>query len=331
MGRGGGPRRAAPPRGEHRVHALGRQAATADLAQGPHDRADHLVEEPVAPDVHVDQVRRGAGARGGRRGRPRHVDGEQRARAVSVAVGAARERGEVVRAHEARAGRLHGREVERPRHVPGGLGLERTSRAPEEQPVAVELARGPEPGVEPGGRLVHGDDRHVVGQERVEARLEPLRRDGRARLEARHLPERVDPRIRPARACHPDGRPQQFGEGPLELALDGPRVGLDLPAREPGPVILEGEPERPRGGLGGALRRQAGGGAGIEGHPPSLAADPGRCHRRRPPLHPGAVSGGAGQVGAAGGVETSRSPGRSPSRPEGRSADPVWSPGSYRR
>src|SRR3970282_1575777 len=59
--------------------------------------------------------------------------------------------------------------------------------------------------------------------------------------EIRYLSQRVNPRVRPTGAVHPDLDCEKFFQGLLQNLLNGRAVGLDLPAVIVGPVVLDSE------------------------------------------------------------------------------------------
>src|SRR5690349_9906168 len=58
---------------------------------------------------------------------------------------------------------------------------------------------------------------------------------------ANRLPARVHARVGTASSLRHHTLPTEFGEHPLDFALNGPLLGLDLPASEFGPVIVQHE------------------------------------------------------------------------------------------
>lgn len=274
----------------------GRQRVWGDLAaphvrQRPRDRADHLVEEAVAH--HVDREDRRSARERGRLGPDTHR--VERADAVAVAVGAADEGAEVAAPLEVRRRRPHGGEVERLGHVPGAGRLERAARRLGEDPVAIVLATRREAGVKLGGHLAHAAHDDVGREERVEAEVQPLEREVAPDRDAGHLPQRVHARVGAARAGDPRRRAQQLAQRALDLALRRAAVGLQLPAREVGPRVLDHQLQMPR-------RRGRVGAVSEFGHGPSLAPGVGPEPPGRPwvPLRPSppALGQPGGTVGA---------------------------------
>ena len=96
--------------------------------------------------------------------------------------------------------------------------------------------------MEPGGRLLHGDDGDVLGQVAVEMVHHLPRSEAVGELHAGHLAQGVDPGVgapRPVELHRGLGQPGQDG---LHLALDGVGgVALALPAVIPAAVVLESE------------------------------------------------------------------------------------------
>ena len=158
------------------------------------------------------------------------------------------------------AGRLEGREVVAPPAGPGGLrhGLEVEGRGDpvaEARPqrrgvgavpdaVAVELRAGVAAGVEVVRRSGGVDDRHVRGQHTVERPQQARGVEPGLDPHAGHLPPGVDAGVGSPGSGHPHAAPRHPRERVLQTPLDGaPAAGLDLPALERGPVVLEREAE----------------------------------------------------------------------------------------
>jgi hypothetical protein len=74
----------------------------------------------------------------------------------------------------------------------------------------------------------------------------------------RDLSERMDTLVGPARARDPGWRAEHFGQSPFDLALNRAAVGLELPARIIGSVILDVDLKIPPGLLqtGGKMMRK---------------------------------------------------------------------------
>ena len=116
--------------------------------------------------------------------------------------------------------------------------------------VAVGLAGRIEPGVEVGGGLGCSEYPDRVGQQGVEARPNPRRRNRERGVEMGYLSLGVDAGVGPPGPDDghplPGSLPVEPSDRGFDPALDGVPVRLPLPAREIGPVVREVETDANR-------------------------------------------------------------------------------------
>jgi hypothetical protein len=163
---------------------------------------------------------------------------------------------EVVAALDPGRGAPEGTDVERPRVVEGPAPAQGRGRS-RENPVLVGAPAGVPSGVE-ARSLRHAACREVGGQEPGERTAHAVRRKPSLGRSARHLARGVHAGVGTACDAQVDGAEDGLERGP-QRALDRAQAGLRGPAGEPGPVVLEVEPEgphavdsRPRTASGGA-------------------------------------------------------------------------------
>ena len=141
-----------------------------------------------------------------------------------------------------RAGGLaHLPELQRIGPVEDVAAVERARLRGVDDPVAVDLRAGRSPGVEIRRRLLEGEDPDVLGQDGVERPQEDSVGQLEGAAKAGHLAQGVDAGVRPARAVDDGPLLGDLPDRLLEDALDGPAVGLALPAAEIRAVVAEDE------------------------------------------------------------------------------------------
>jgi hypothetical protein len=150
---------------------------------------------------------------------------------------------EVVLAEEERRGLRQANQVERARPPERPPPLERRVRGPVPDAVAVRTRAGGEAGVEVVCGRLRGDCRDVVRKHPVQRLSGSVRRRATLRREARHLGDGVN-----AGVCAPSHRQPaplriHLVEGGAQLPLDGAEPGLDGPAVELRPVVLQRQPD----------------------------------------------------------------------------------------
>ena len=232
-GPGGRPRCARPS--QDRGHRFGRQAAGADLQQGPGEDAGHVVQEPVALEVKLQPAFPGHQLQG--------VQGAHRGLDLGLARG---EGAEVALAHQQAGGPAHGFQIQGLRQVQAVAPAEHLGVGGGPEAVDVALAPGPVAGVEARVHLVGGGHGDVLGQVAGEVGPHLLQAQGGGGEEIGHLGLRVNPRVRPAGADHLDLLPGHPAQDLLQLALDGARalgvlLLLALPAQVAAAVVLHHE------------------------------------------------------------------------------------------
>src|SRR3990167_1290911 len=136
---------------------------------------------------------------------------------------------------------LHGREIERVVDVPGKTLMKGGGERVVPYTVPIEPALGVPARVERVGNRFDLPDHDVVRRGGIEPFVKPPEIDRLRGDEIRYLSKRVNPRVCPARAVHPDLEPEKFFHGLLQNRLNGLAVGLDLPAVIVGPVVLNGK------------------------------------------------------------------------------------------
>ena len=167
-----------------------RDPLRANLQHRADERAHHVPEERVGGDREVEVVAVAL---------PRRLPDDPHEHLV-LALGG-REGRELVLAGKEGGRRLEALEVDGARPPERALRLERRARDAVENEVAVRASRGREARVEPLGRVLRVEHRHVGRQRRVE-RLGRLRgRRATRHLDARNLPVACTPvSVRPATA-----------------------------------------------------------------------------------------------------------------------------------
>lgn len=105
--------------------------------------------------------------------------------------------------------------------------------------------------MELGTHLVRRRDPHVAGEECVHGASQRERRPPLRHSHTDRLPARVHARVGTAGSLSHDPLSAETGEHALDFTLDGPLLGLHLPAGEGGPVIVQHE-------LHGARRHRLG-------------------------------------------------------------------------
>jgi hypothetical protein len=146
---------------------------------------------------------------------------------------------EVVPADEGRPGARHRVGVERDPD-PERQALAKRAARPVPDGVAVLPVPRREAGVPTVRDPAEVADRDVRRQKAVDALCEPLRREAPAPGECDHLSAGVNPCVGPAGPVDPHARPvAEADERVFEHSLDGPRVSLQLEAREVRPVIFD--------------------------------------------------------------------------------------------
>src|SRR3989338_1047443 len=154
---------------------------------------------------------------------------------------------------------LHGSEIERVVDVPGKTLMKGGGDRVVPYTVPIEPALGVPARVERVGNRFDLPDHDVVRSEGIEPFVKPPEIDRLRGDEIRYLSQRVNPRVRPTGAVHPDLDAEKFFQGLLQNRLNGLAVGLDLPAVIVGPVVLDSEldihgakDDGPRGSENGA-------------------------------------------------------------------------------
>ena len=87
------------------------------------------------------------------------------------------------------------------------------------------------------------DHLHVLGQPAVDGLRQSIDRDARRGVEVCDLPVRVDPGVGTSRSLNFDGPLFNLRQSGFDFTLDRALVGLDLPAREAGPLVGDRELE----------------------------------------------------------------------------------------
>ena len=119
----------------------------------------------------------------------------------------------------------------------GVRGMERRG----EDAVLVGLAEGGVAGMEGGGDGFDGEDTDAGGKAAVEGAVQVGGGDGRGEREAGDLGEGVNAGVGAAGALGEDALAGGAVDGVGEQALDGGKVGLDLPSAVRGAIVGEGE------------------------------------------------------------------------------------------
>lgn len=202
---------------------------------GAGEEADHFVEESVA--VEGDAVAVVVGGEGG------GVDGAGVVgigRFVSTVSGKGVE---VVGAGEELEGLMEGVGVEEAGEVPGEAGFEWGEDGFGVEVVGVGFGGGVEAAVEVGGDFGGVDDSDGGGEFGVECGdpVEGVHADFRRGVEVGGLAVGVDAGVGAARAVELEGLFGGFGEGGVEVVLDGVAAGLGLPAFVGAAVVGDGE------------------------------------------------------------------------------------------
>ena len=209
--------------------------AGADADEEADHPPHHLPEEVRADDAHEHQR---AGFLDRHRG-----DGHGGRLLLGIVVG---ERREVLHAGERGGAGAHLTHVERIAHPPHERLGERG--APPRDLVQVAAGGGVVAGVEPVRHDLDAADVDVGGQRLVDPRQQRRRRQRRADVEMRDLGQRVDAGVGAAGAVDLEAIAAGRGADRLDqLALDRPRVGLDLPAAVARAGVLDGQLEAGHG------------------------------------------------------------------------------------
>ena len=201
MGGGGHASFAAVEGGEDAVEFVGGGFASADFDEGPHDAADHVVEEAVADDVEGDVRAFLFGERGGEgAGLVPHgptgvfLDGdfEEGSYAGEFIGPVAFEAAEVVGAEEGLGGVVHGFDIEEEVTMPGVFFQEGERGGVVVDEVAVAFLFRLEAGMKTEGDIGDFEDGDVIGEVALQADAEARRGDAGVGFEVGDLAEGVD-------------------------------------------------------------------------------------------------------------------------------------------
>ena len=240
---------------------------TASVEHGADDVANHVMQEAVAPNaIDVQSARIGAaffpcGSVDGADGRGFSVGGA--GGEVRIRCG---ERKEVVFAEKVFGALPESGQIQRPG---AGVSIARKEGRTSMRPAGIDavligLGCGGMAGMEGMRRRCSGKNADRRRQGAVECAEKAFRRDARVERKAGDLGESVHACIGTPRALGERSFTGDAAEGVLKFALDGDRIGLDLPSVEVGTVV--GKSEFP--GLRSRSRSVSGGkfGLGRVGH-----------------------------------------------------------------
>ena len=197
------------------------------------EEADHVMEKAIGLDVEreatltVNPARFGDGATVGVSGR---------------GSAAHREGDEPVLADKVSGGKVKRLTIERMPVRPFGRSPKgRVSLVICTDLIGIPPGRRAEASMELGTHLMRRRDPHIVREECVEGAPEIWRGPLLRHSHTDRLPARVYARVGTAGSLSHYPLSTEFGEHSLDFALNGPLFGLDLPAGEGGPVIVQHE------------------------------------------------------------------------------------------